>query len=163
MSEELDPEVVADLRLRASSMFDRTRTGAEPKWERPRFVAEWACRNKACRVRVAVTQDAVDQLALCNRWLRDRGETPLIHENEVMVCDTCRVLLTEQRARNLTDRRERIKTNVRIVVGSKNPRDEKDAIAALTKDHHPDVPGLLECVESKAKATPGKRERRGGM
>ena len=49
--EELDPEVVADLKLRAYSEHDRSRTrGADTyDWRAPVTVTQWKCKTPPCK------------------------------------------------------------------------------------------------------------------
>lgn len=163
MSEALDPEVIADLQLRAASVYDRTRTGREATWSAPDIVTEWPCRMQNCRVPVEVTQEPIDQLAMFNRELERRGEDP-IRTNEVMICDSHRKLLAWKRSDSAAKKRERMSDNIRRIKASMKPRNEHDIIAELNRDGHPDVPALLEAIETRQKlAGSSKRERKASI
>lgn len=154
---DLDEEVEADRQLRNSSLRDSSRSGEPPRWTKPDTAAEWPCRNGACRVRVEVTADALEQMAMFNRILRERGE-PEITESEVVVCDACRRLLATHEAAQRDKRNERTTQIIRALKQSGMPRDEHELLAELRKLHHPDVPGLLEALDGASDSS--KRKRR---
>jgi hypothetical protein len=69
----LDPEVLADLRLRDSSDAP------------PVFVEHWPC--KGCGVMVGITREVLDTHAMFNRQLVKRRESPLPKRAQ---CDDCK-------------------------------------------------------------------------
>lgn len=162
MTEALDPEVIADLKLRAYTEHDRSRTrhavhafgagGPDP------IVAEWSCRNPECRKPVAVTQTAIDTLAQFNgdAYKLARESRP-IKESTVVACSDCEQLARDYRAKAMDKRRYELSKAVKMMREKKNPRDEQDLIALLKKLKHPDVPGLIEAIETRQKLPGAKR------
>ncbi len=149
MSEELDPEVIADLRLRAQTERERgNRAAAAPVWTPPVIVDSWPCRHPQCSVRVDVTQDVVDQLAVFNGYLRRRNERP-IPTDAVVVCDTHRLALTAYRTEQLDKKRTAMTEAVQKLKASPNARAEHELLAELKRMHHPDIDGLLQSLEAK--------------
>lgn len=175
MSDIEDPEILSDLALRASSERERGRTRGLGvyNWQKPVDVDEWKCRNPKCRVMVGVTQDAVDALADANRILTRRGEEPL-STAEVVVCDSCRVLLAAQLLKRQATNRERVADVVsQLKAGEKSIRVRRDdgvemvnREAALQQLHvwgHPDVQGLRQWLYEQDGKVSSRRERRGAM
>lgn len=167
MSDEEDPEVLADLRLRASSMHDSSRTRAvdvNQLWQRPVLVTEWRCRFPDCRVMVGMDQDAVDRLERFNAELarrRARGEADAhpIETHQIMICDAHKRLFDEKRAHRLRERVVELRDAIQQIKASSDPRNEKALIEILHKRHHPDVDGLLQAIEERI-GTKGKTKRR---
>lgn len=164
--EELDPEVVADLQLRAYTQHDRSRSRADnhSTWRPEATVGYWNCRREGCMGIIAITQDAVDRLDDANRMLQRRGELK-IKSREVAWCDGCVKLFAKARADRLRERTDAMATCIRELKEHPNPRSAHDLIAQISKLRHPDLQGLLEAIEIKRKTGPerAKRERRGGM
>jgi hypothetical protein len=156
MSDELDPEVLADLRLREATLRDPTRTKRDQavRWDPPEVVTTWPCRNKACQWPVDVTQSAIDSFNLFNAILVKRGE-PALSTTEIVVCDECRKKLEQHKAGLNYERRDEMRELIRRLKASKDPRKdprkETELLALLEKRRHPDIPGLLESL-STAKA-----------
>ena len=169
MTEEIDPEVIADLQLRKASEHDSTRTRGVGvySWKPPELVATWPCRRPGCGAQVGVTQDAVDYLAMVNRWidqgrLKDQLDKRHIPADAVVLCDPCRVMLEEIRAEKSAKRRSEVAELVKRMKDSANPRSEHEAIKRLSDLHHPDVSGLIESLAAKLETSSGKNVRAKG-
>lgn len=168
MSDEMDPEVIADLKLRAYTEHDSSRTrravsaigggGPEP------FVAAWACRNPPCAKPVPVTQTAIDTLAQFNgEPYKFARESRPIKESHVVACPECEHLARDYRAKAMDTRRYELSKAIKLLKEKKNPRDEKDLVELLKKLRHPDVAGLIEAIETRHKLPGNKRASRGDV
>ncbi len=164
MSDEMDPEVLADLELRSATERDKTRSRGNGvySWQRPVIVARWPCRNVKCRAPVDVTQDAIDHLAMCNRWLAQRNEPP-IATSEVVMCLACRELLVEWEARKNKRVGEDMAVAIRQLKASNNPETDADLLRTLKACKHPDLPGLLGTLRASLEARKRKPGRMGDV
>lgn len=157
-----DPEVVADLKLRAKTTYDKSRTGGADAygWHEPATVAAWCCRNKGCRAPVRVTQDAVDMLATMNRMAKARGYER-IREDEVMFCTLCEVAMRKERDR-ISSRLSEVlhKAIVELKAGPGAER-ERELVKKLEALGHPDVPGLVQSLREKKQSKKTTRMRGG--
>jgi hypothetical protein len=148
--EDLDPEVLADLRLRDNSMFDRTRSRGRDvyTWSPPAIVGFWGCRRPTCEGAVNVTQDALDYASQCDGWLISRGEQPL-ERYKISYCDRCLV----EYKRTAPDRRRKqvdaMAVKIRELKESNDPFGERDKIDELVKMGHPDVNGLVQVLQER--------------
>ncbi len=173
-NEELDPEVVADLKLRAYSQFDKTRTGeANYNWKPPAIATQWKCRTPPCKAFVDVPVDTLDDWAMFNAQLKRTGEKA-IGSHEVLWCDACRAEMARIQPMRLRKRVDRMASVIQqIKAGDKTIRyrsndgevscDQRAAIAQLRIWGHPDVDGLIGKLAEISKGSSTKRERRGGM
>lgn len=159
MNLDEDPEVVADLRLRASSERDPSRSRPSEKllgtWkpDEDKFVGAWKCRyfeRAKCGEFVGVTQDTVDRLEQFNRMLDRRGEAP-INTSTVLICDRCIARRAESVPAKLRARVDELAGVIRKIKATANPRAEHDLIRELTRLSHPDVKGLLDALDGKLK------------
>lgn len=172
MSDEMDPEVLADIQLRAATMRERSRSrisgAAIGQWRPEADVAWWPCRglNRAnpCpqRTLVGVTSDVVEQLFAFNERLRRMGDDAL-DSSEVVRCLPCIRGIAAQRAPALRKRVGEVAECVRQLKASPDPRRERELIKQLEAWHHPDVPGLLQAIEERTRANGGKRVTRGSL
>jgi hypothetical protein len=174
MSDEIDPEVVADLKLRAYTERDRSRTGsANYDWSKPVIVTQWKCRTPPCKTFVDVTEDTIERWEIFNRELARRGEGP-IASHTVLRCDQCEADTRAALAINLRKQVDRMADVIRqIKAGEKIIRyksqsgdhavDEKTALEALKRWGHPDVPGFIAALAERRATNSSKRERRGGF
>jgi hypothetical protein len=173
VTDDIDPEVLADLRLRASTEYDRSRTrDANYDWKRPADVAQWRCRRCGCDV--GVTQDAVDRFEDCNRILARMGEAP-ITTSIVVACEPCRVIVADavqkRNARVCASTKEIIQqlkagmtANIRIVRHNGEARaDKREALQQLEQWGHPDVRGLEAWLEEQNLKSSGRRSRKAGV
>ncbi len=173
MSFEEDPEVVADLKLRAYTERDKSRTRtAEYDWKPPPVVTQWKCRTPPCKEFVDVDAETIERWEIFNRELRKRGEKP-IASHEVLWCASCLGEHARIRPDRLRARVERMRSVIQqLKAGDQTIRyrtndgevatDERAALEQLKAWGHPDVPALVESIRQR-NATPSKRERRGGM
>lgn len=168
MSNEPDPEVLADLDLRESSVHDRSRTRpteyALGRWATDADVAWWYCKglNKAnpCpqKAIVGVTADVVEQVFRFNAMLRSRGEPPL-DTAELVRCMACRRGIAAQRPAALRKRCDEMAECIRQLKASSDPRRERELIKQIETWGHPDVPGLLQAIDERRRGGKSKRSR----
>lgn len=152
MSDEIDPEVLADLQLRASSQYDSTRTrGAGVyDWKKPNDVAQWPCKRAKCRKPVGVTQEAVDRFEDMNRILGNMmPPEPRATIGEVVFCDECAAAMARTMIDLNVEKRSKLADVIRAMKESANPRAEHDLIKKLNRLDHPDVTGLIESLAAK--------------
>jgi hypothetical protein len=164
VSWEDDPEVVADLRLRAASERDRTRTGPVATYEAAAVVAHWPCR--ACRQPTELTETGADRFTFFNRALVARGEAP-IDTGAVLFCGACRAEGTTYASRRNREHVDKLAEKIREYKASHDSRRQAELEHEMAKLHHPDLPGLVEAVR-QARATVatgdrGRRHNRGGL
>lgn len=169
MSDELDPEVQADLRLRSSSQYDSSRSRpsatALGTWKPDKPAGMWRCRGRNAqhpcpwRSMVPVTAETIERLMIFNGQLRARGETP-IDSGEVVRCEQCRAGIAEARPVILRKRVDDIAALIRKLKESADPCSEREMITQLEKWQHPDVPGLLRAIGEQRSANKGQRVRK---
>jgi hypothetical protein len=169
VSDELDPEVLADLQLRSRSSYDSTRTRtADYDWTKPVDVAQWKCRTQACAERIGVTQEAVDRLADANRVLA-RMKQPSVTVDEVMLCPTCYADTASKAARiqqAVRDRSAQIIRQLKASAKTITVETSKTtytlspdaAYSKLTEWGHPDVEGLRNAIRERLEGKAGKRK-----
>jgi hypothetical protein len=167
VSEELDPEVVADLRLRAYSERDSSRARVSEHhlatFRPDDPVAEWKCRNPNCARFMPVTQEAIDRLDDANRhWPKKAGQPPL-KSYEVAMCDACSQWVKDNRSQRLRDKVTKLADLIRRLKDSTHPREATELLADIAKCHHPDIPGLLDAIEAKRASKGDKRGKAGGL
>ena len=159
--DEIDPEDLADLRLRASSERDSTRTRGDGtyEWSPAALVEEWPCRNCGTAL-VGVTAEQVSARAMFNTMLRRQNER-VIDTDEVVFCPPC---LDLARASGVERRRRAINETELLIRQLKTLSDENDprerSILARLRDlGHPDVEGLRKAIADgrAAKTTTTKR------
>lgn len=173
--EPLDPEVVADLQLRAYSEHDRSRSRGDGvyDWKPPAVVTQWKCRTPPCKVFVDVNTETVERWEIFNKRLRAAGEKP-IGSHEVMICESCQAehakiqpLRLRKRVERMADVIRQLKAGDKVIRYKTNEGDvatnEADAFKQLRVWGHPDVDGLIAAIGDKRNAAPAKRERRGGL
>lgn len=157
MSEDMDPEVIADLALRAANLRDRNRGKDADEvynWTEPPIVASWPCRGR-CGATVGVTQHAVDALTQANERLRGRGEPEIEH---VTFCEACTSRLKAEAAERRARRDATMTAMIRELRAGVSPEKERDILAKLRAMHHPDVDGLARLLaERRAAAKPQRR------
>jgi hypothetical protein len=174
MNDEIDPEVLADLRLRASSERDSSRArpsasllGTWKPDEKP--AGMWRCRGRGkgkapcpSNAIVPVMADTMERLMIFNQRLRSMGEDP-IDTDDVVRCDPCQRAINAARSGLLRQRIEEMAQVIRDVKASGNPRGERAKIAQLEKWGHPDVAGLLQAIEDRLRGGKGKRMGRDSL
>lgn len=151
----MDPEILADLQLRASSEHARP-AAPMPSWSAPTVVDRWKCRHPRCSRMVDVTPDAVEYRAMFNAMLLARREAP-IPQDAIVVCDEHRVELADYKAEYLRKQNERLKANIQRLKACRDPEGETELIAAIRADHHPDVGGLVQSLADKARNGTGRK------
>lgn len=160
MSYELDPEVLADLQLRESTVRERgnRRSAPMPSWSPPAIVGQWPC--KVCKRPVDVPDAAMERFEAFSAALVRRGEQPL-DEKRILFCDECR----NEYIRTAPDRRrgqvERMRPVIVQLKNSRNPEQEWAAIKQLEEWRHPDVPGLVQSIRARIDAKSSKAPKGG--
>lgn len=154
--EEIDPEVVADLRLRAATMRDTSR-GSDPyDWKPPKLVGgQLLCRT--CKIPVAVTEDTIERWWMFNGILRKRNEQP-IAPDQIVFCDEC---VVEHKKHSADTRRREVDllaSMIRQLKETDDPQRERELIAQLRVQRHPDVDGLVAAIAAR-KATKRARSK----
>lgn len=174
MSDEEDPEVIADLQLRAASEFDRTRTrGANYAWRKPPDAATWMCRNPQCRAPVGVPEEAVHALDVHSRRLASLDEK-LIDVGEIVMCDACRAVFQSFVEKRQAQIRESMADLIRQFKNGETSFqvkrkdgvyqvNEREALEQLERWGHPDVKGFAQHFQAKRESGKAKKERRGAM
>jgi len=157
---EVDPEVIADLKLRAATEHDRSRSRPTSyAWTPPKIVGAWHCKNPRCRVLVDVTEETMERFCMFNAHLRRRGEDPL-EPSKILYCDSCIV----EYKRTAPDRRrgqmDRVAVAIRQLKESGDSSRERDLIAQLEEWGHPDVTGLVQAITERRAAASGTGTRR---
>ncbi len=171
MTEALDPEVVADLQLRASTERDTSRSGAAAyDWKRPDVIGQWKCRAQCGRF-CDVTQDTMEAMAMWNRELKRRLEAPL-DINAILWCEPCSVemrRLSSERRRAKVERMASVIKQIKDDAPNIRYRDKHgdhsvtraQAFEVLKEMGHPDVAGFQQALSEKS--SPNKRPSRGGL
>jgi hypothetical protein len=158
VSDELDPEVIADLQLRAATERDPTRSRNPPNWSPPTVIGVVPCRAR-CGAVVGWTAEAEDAFETWNRILLAKREAPL-DKTRIVFCVACRRGGRESTAADNRKHVDQTADVIRKLKASAKPDQERDLLAKLEKLHHPDIPGLLEALRAKReKQTPGRRAK----
>lgn len=171
MSFEEDPEVIADLQLRASSERDgsRTRGAGVYDWKKAGDVAWWPCRG--CKSLVGVVEDVCAYRQQFNGYLRKRMEAEIPIDG-VVLCAKCYARLAKERSHVMFDRKAEVADAIRKLKDHQNPRgidgqhDAKGAQAILEllkKRHHPDINGLLDAIDARRASKGNVRQRASGL
>jgi hypothetical protein len=161
-----DPEVIADLQLRAYT--EKTRKGlSEAGFKaaivaaaKPDIIGEVPCRGR-CGAVVGWTQQAEDAFNVWNGILARKVEAPL-DKTRIVFCNSCRDLGRKIAGESNRKHIETLASVIRQVKASGNPDGETKLLERLKELNHPDVFGLLEALRAKRdKSGPGKRTRMG--
>ena len=158
MSYEEDPEVIADLRLRASSQFDRTRTGEVP-WTPPKIHSQVPCRNR-CGALVDWTEEAQEAFEVWNRVLARRNESAL-DQTRIVFCDPCRSKGKPLLAANNRKLVDAVAAAIRELKNGCESHREHELLDKLDKAGHPDVAGLKQWLADKANK--GRKVTKGSL
>lgn len=168
MTEEIDPEVLADLQLRISSERDSTRSRGSGTyaWTTPVIVAHWRCRSReSCRTAVAgepalvgVTQETLDALEGFNSELRRRMQADL-PTHSIVFCDECKRHGISMQAEANRKRADRMAERVRKLRDGCSADEEREIIEVLRKTH-PDVDGLLRAIRERREGAHGGKPKR---
>lgn len=158
MDDESDPEVAADLALRAASERDTTRTRGHGVYGyvQPPTVEHWPCRG-GCGVMVAITQEALHAAAVHDRELARRREAP-IPRAKCVFCDKCRALGVDIAAERNRKHVDALAELVRELKASPGPgvERERQLIHNIRLMHHPDVDGLVRAIAERRASETGK-------
>lgn len=162
--EELDPEVLADLQLRARTLSERGDRYLRPSpaqlYRKPVDAAQWKCRFPRCEILIGVADDVVQYLENFNAELATRGERA-IPTDAILVCPEHLKLALEHRAQKQRERSDRMRDNIRKLRASElDPNLMPDVLADLRRDHHPDVDGMVAAMLARLNGSSGGKKRR---
>jgi len=151
LSREIDPEVLADIRLRDATTRDRSRSG-EATWSKPVILGQVPCRNRCGRL-VDWPDAAQDRFEFFNAVLERRGEAPL-DKTRILFCTPC-IEAGKLEAGNV--RRKEVDIVAGWIRELKDGCDAKRDAELLTKlaKVHPDIDGLKQALNERRKT--GKR------
>jgi hypothetical protein len=163
VTDEQDPEALADLRLRAASMHDHTRTRpTKHAWTPPAIVDRWPCKT-GCGLMVDVPIDAVQALEVFNAQLKRQRERP-IAQNQIMLCDKCKAKILEQEAEEKRTAAERVAFHVAALNATKGiPTEERGILEQLKRWGHPDPEGLAKAIAERRAAERGSNKPKRGL
>lgn len=167
MSDEEDPEVIADLQLRAYT--EKSRNGlseaafgqAIRAAAKPKIIGQVPCRAR-CGSLVDWTEEAEESFATFNRKLLSTRDAPL-DKTRIVFCIRCRDRGRLEAAAINREHIDRLREVIRRVKASSHPDSEHDLHKQLRELRHPDVEGLLEALRTKGQKQPGTRARKGAM
>lgn len=159
MSDDEDPEVVADRRLQAATIRQRGGKHEGASYRPPVIVAEWPCR--ACKKPYGVTEDAVEAYETWNRELARRGDVPL-DSKAIVFCDSCRAVYTDTAPSRRRGQVERMRPVIQQLKRSNSPEQEYALLKQLDAWGHPDVPGLVGAIRARLEGK-GKRSDTGKL
>lgn len=166
MSDDEDPEVVADLQLRAYTAASRPRMSDEDfaqaikKAASPAVIGVVPCRAR-CGAVVDWTQEAEHAFESFNRKLLREREAPL-DKTRIVFCNGCRAKGAKMSAENNRKQVDKLGEIIRELKDEPppNPARERELVEAIKALNHPDVDGLVQAVrEKRAKQPAGKRQR----
>lgn len=164
MSDDEDPEVIADLQLRASSQYDSTRTRtANYGWTKPTEVEFWPCRMGSCSNMVGVTEETLHALDVHNRRLKSKLEAP-INTEQCVFCDECKARGRAMAADRNRKHVDGLAMLIRELKGEPAPKPERERvlIEQIRHMHHPDVDALVTAIRER-RAGPKSKAPRGKL
>lgn len=167
MSDYEDPEVIADMQLRARTERDRGRlTDAQFAAKirdaaKPKIIERVPCRGR-CGALVDWTEEAEESFRTFSRILLAKRDAPL-DKTRIVFCVACRARGRIEAGDGNRRHVDELRDAIRRIKGSANPDSERDLIQKLRDLKHPDVEGLLEALRTKGVKQPGSRARRGAM
>lgn len=178
----MDPEVLADLQLRASSQYDSERSGAPMRpYGSTVIVEHWPCRRPGCKNVVGVTEVAIERVVSFSETLAREGDAVIagrhprkrpdeyvaahykpLDATAIVFCGECIAVHREMGAPKRRAEVERMRT---LIVELKTdpgptPMREREIVIQLRAWHHPDVEGLTRAIAERrtgAKAKPKAR------
>jgi hypothetical protein len=167
MSDDEDPEVVADLQLRAYT--EKSRKGiSEAEFAakirataKPNVIGVVPCRNR-CGAVVSWTEEAEHTFQTFNRQLARKSEAPL-DKTKIMFCPTCTKSGMEQRADGLRGLVEKIAAAIRELKSGCNAERERELLDKLKRAGHPDIAGLEQALREKTTNKYGRRVAKGAL
>ncbi len=158
VSTGLDPEVLADLRLREATERDATRSREMPKYVAPRIVERVPCRAR-CGQLADWTDEAEQAFETFNRALAAKADAPL-DKTKIAFCSACvdegRKLIADNSRKHV----DKLAEKVRELKDSERPWDEGELLSQLRKLGHPDIPGLVSALRDRRDKQPAGRRVR---
>jgi hypothetical protein len=154
MTDDDDPEVRADLELRAETLRERGRVARVPSWSAPVICARWPCRS--CGVLVDVTGDAVEAYLRFNEMLKRRNEQTL-DTARIVFCDSCRVAWRKRAGERARAAVEKMRELIQRLKRSSKPEQERALILQLEQLGHGDTESLVAAIRDsrKSRKAPG--------
>jgi hypothetical protein len=161
MTDDDDPEVLADLRLRASSQRDKSRDRGDGdySWTPPNIVGKWRCRNPRCGELVDVPEVAMDRFCAFNAELRRRGEEPL-DRDRILFCPRCTDEFKRVAGDRARDRVERMRSAIIELKQTRDPERQRELLDQLRVWHHPDVDGLTLWLRERERIAGNAKPKR---
>lgn len=161
MSDETDPEVLADLQLRAFTERDQTRSREMPAYRPARVVDRVPCRGR-CGSVVEWTEEAEEAFTTWNRVLAQRDEAPL-DKTRIAFCNACRDEGTKAAAARNRKMVDAIAGAIRELKDGCDPARELELLGKLEKAGHPDIVGLKQWLANKANSKSNRKITRGAL
>lgn len=161
MSFDEDPEVVADLRLRAATERDSSRSREMPVYAPAKVIDRVPCRNR-CGSVVSWTEEAEQTFQTFNRQLARRAEAPL-DITRILFCPSCEAAGRKARAAALPEFHAKIAEAIRELKAGCDDARQRELLEKLKKAGHPDVAGLEQWLRDQANGKHGKRVTRGAL
>ncbi len=164
MSDEDDPEVLADLELREHTARTRPRVSDAQFAAKlrdaavPRIIDKVPCRARCGRM-ADWTEEAQDAYDTFNRKLLSMRDAEL-DKSRIVFCDECRKRGVAMRAEDNRKHVDLVAAKIRALKATTNPDEERQLIKELHQLHHPDMNGLVEAIrQAREKQSSGKRVR----
>jgi hypothetical protein len=160
--DEEDPEVIADLKLRAYTERDRSRSREMPTYVPAKIIGQVPCRGR-CGALVEWPEDAEERFAIFNRILASKAEAPL-DKTRIAFCSRCVARGREGAADANRKGVEGMARLIRELRSDPGPNFEREKeILEKLKPHHPDLTGLVEAIRIRRLSKPATRARRSSL
>lgn len=161
ISDDEDPEVLADLQLRASSERDRSRSRSDGNysWSPPSIVGKWRCRNPHCKSLVDVPEPAMERFCAFNELLRRRGEEPL-DRDKILFCPSCEAEFRRVAGDRRRERVERMRSAIVELKATRDAERQRELLDQLRIWHHPDVDGLANWLRERERIAGNAKPKR---
>lgn len=161
---EEDPEVVADLKLRAATEHDRSRSREMPVFAPSPTIARVPCRGR-CGITVEWSEDAEDRFRMFNRILAAKSDAPL-DKTRIVFCRVCASRGSAGAAENNRQKVDAMAKWIRELKADPSPNGEREReLLEKLKPHHPDLDGLTQAIKTRRETSSSKhgRVRRGSL
>jgi hypothetical protein len=165
VSDEIDPEVLADMQLRSYTEASRPRMSEAAfaagvrAAATPNVIGVVPCRGR-CGAVVDWTEEAEQAFETWNRILLGKREAPL-DKTRITFCNSCRARGARLSAENNRKQVDRLAELVRELKDEPppSPSRERELLEAIKALNHPDVDALVQTIREKRTKSPGKRTR----
>jgi hypothetical protein len=154
--ETLDPEIAADMRLRADTERHRDPKPAKYSWTSPAIVEHWPCRMCGVAM-VGVTAEAAAARDHANQILVSRRE-PEIAKSQIVFCDRCTPVAKAQREERHRKAREETAAVIRELRSLvDNDLRERVLVDRLRELGQPDIAHVLADARAHRRAAAAAR------